>query len=159
MALEIDFESAYEMPVSQLRDFVARQSDGEAMDPDGSLYFRTPGMDVSPYVIDTRELSEEEDRHTGKVGFRRRVLVSFRERARAGEDDRLAGWVMLLNLVLDFVRHHPEEALLVYNGERVLMRCRDKEIVFDTWDGFDEEPALAAIVSRYPREELDQPLL
>jgi hypothetical protein len=159
VALEIDFESAHEMPLEELRGFVARQADGEPLDPDGSPYFRTPGMDVSPFVIDPARLSEEEDRHAAKAGLRRRTLITFRERARAGDDEVLAGWVMLLNLVLEFMRRYPDDALLVYNGERVLMRCRDKHIVWDTWDGFDEEPGLAAIVSRHAREELEQPFL
>jgi hypothetical protein len=159
VALEIDFESAHEMPISELLDFVARQSDGELLDPQGTPYFRTPGMDVSPYAIDTRALSEEEDRHAAQTGFRRRTLVTFRERGRSTEQERLAGWVMLLNLVLEFLRRYPDDALLVYNGERVLMRHREKETVFDAWEGFEDEPALAAIVSRHPREQLEQPFL
>lgn len=159
MALEIDFESAHEMVYSDLASFVARQSDGEPMDPEGTPYFRTPGMDVTPFVVDAAELSEEEDRHAPKAGFRRRVLVRFRERARASEDERVAGWVMILNFALEFLRRYPDDALLVYNGERVLMRCRDKEVTFDTWDGFDEEPVLEAIVSLHPRERLEQPFL
>lgn len=159
MALEIDFESAHEMPISQLREFAARQADGEAMDPDGGLYFRTPGMDVTPFVIDAGRLSEEEDRHAAKAGFRRRVFVNFRSRDRATDAESLAAWVMMLNFALEFLRRYPDDALLVYNGERVLMRCRDKEIVFDSWDGFDDEPGLEAIVSRYPRENLAQPFL
>jgi hypothetical protein len=160
VALELDFESAHEMSHTELVDFVARQSDGELMDPEGSPYYRTPGMDVSPFVIDTRELSEEEDRHASKAGLRRLTLVRFRERARASEEESVAGWVMMLNLVLEFLRRYPaEDALLVHNGERVLMRHRQKETVFDAWDGLDEEPGLAAIVNRYPREQLAQPFL
>jgi hypothetical protein len=159
VALEIDFESAHEVPVAELREFVARQADGEPMDPDGGPYFRTPGMDVTPFAIDARQLSEEEDRHAAKAGFRRQVFINFRFRHGATDEQSLAAWVMMLNLVLEFLRRYPDDALLVYNGERVLMRCRDSEIVFDTWDGFDEEPALEAIVSRYPREEVAQPFL
>jgi hypothetical protein len=159
VALEIDFESAHEMAYSDLADVVARQSDGEPMDPEGTPYFRTPGIDVTPFVLDPAELSEEEDRHAARAGFRRRVLVRFRERARASEDEVVAGWVMMLNFALEFMRRYPDDAMLVYNGERVLMRCRDKEVVFDTWEGFDEEPVFEGIVNRHPREQLEQPFL
>jgi len=78
---------------------------------------------------------------------------------RADPDQELAGLEMMLNAVIAFARKYPAEAVLLFNGEEIIMRCHDGEIVFDTSEYFEEEPSLAAIVSRHRQEALEQPLM
>lgn len=85
------------------------------------------------------------------VGFGIRKLASLQERD--------AAWVMMLHLVIGFAQRYLAEAVLLFEGCEILMRCHDGEIIFDTSDHFEEDLNLAAIVSQHRRETLDQPFM
>ncbi|HZM84682.1 MAG TPA: SitI3 family protein [Candidatus Limnocylindrales bacterium] len=162
MALEIRFESAQELAEQDLFAFFAGQCDAELVDLDPrDPFLRTQVMDIMPYLVTPvdEEQEEMEERHAGKIGFRRKISVTFRFSGTAEYGERLAGWEVMLNAVIVFVRKYPAEAVLLFNGEEILMRCHNGEIVFDTSEYFDEEPSLMAIVSRHRQEALEQPLM
>lgn len=68
-------------------------------------------------------------------------------------------WEMMLHVVIAFAQQYPAEAVLLFNGEEILMRCHDGEVIFDTSVCFEEDPNLAAIVSKHRQETLDQPFM
>lgn len=159
MALEYDFESAQQIDYADLFAFFASHTSGEVIDADGSPFLRTPGMDVSPYVVDPDSPAERESGHAELIDFERRALVKFRMHNTASEDERQTAYAVMLNCVIDFMRTYPADAVLLYNSEQVIVRCKDGKIVFDEWEDFDEEPGMAPIAALFERRELPQPLL
>jgi hypothetical protein len=162
VSLGIRFTSAQELADAELLDFFTRQCDAELIDFDPrDPFLRTPGMDITTYAVSPvdEDQAEEEDWHAAKLGFWRRSIADFRVRGVASLEDKLAGWEVMLNAVIAFVRKYPGEAALVFNGEEILMRYREGEIMFDTSEYFDEELSLATIVSRHRQEQLEQPLM
>jgi hypothetical protein len=162
MAMEIRLESAQELAEQDLFAFFAQQCDAQLIDLDPrDPFLRTPAMDIMPYPVTPvdEEQEEMEQRFVDKVGFRRRISVTFRFRGTASLEAQDAAWEVMLNAVIAFVRKYPAEAVLLFNGEEILMRCHNGEIIFDTTDYFQEIPNLAAIVSRHRQDTLDQPLM
>lgn len=142
--------------------FFAQRTDAELVELDPrDPFLRTPGMDIMPYRVTPvdEEQEETEQWHADKIGFRPKILVVFRVRGRADQAQELAGFQTMLNAIIAFARKYPAEAVLLFNGEEVIMRCHNGEIVFDTSEYFAEEPSLLAIVSRHRQETLDQPLM
>lgn len=70
-----------------------------------------------------------------------------------------AAWMTMLRLVIAFGQQYPAEAVLLFEGCEILMRCHDGEIIFDTTEYFHEIPHLAAIVSEHRQETLAQPFM
>lgn len=162
MALEIRLESAQDVSEQDLFAFFGRQCDAQLVDLDPrDSFLRTPAMDITPYPVTPvdEEQEEVEERFVSKIGFRRRISVTFRFRGTASIEERDIAWALLLNAVIAFVRQYPAEAVLLFNGEEVLMRCHHGEIIFDTSEYFEEVPGLAQIVSRHRQETLDQPYM
>jgi len=160
VALEIELESAQELTTADVLEFLVQRCDAELIDRFFSdSFLRTPGMEIRAYRIAPRgrELKEEAERHAGKIGFRAKISVTFGIRDLASLPERDAAWETMLHLVIAFAQRYPAEAVLLFDGAEVLMRCRDGEIVFDTSEYFEEDPNLAAIVSQHRQETLDQP--
>jgi hypothetical protein len=162
VALEIRLESAQELTKAELLEFFARQCDAELIDLDPrDPFLRTQAMDVMPHRVTPVDKEQEEDEqwHAAKIGFRPKISATFRFRGTASVEAQDAAWEVMLNAVIAFVHRYPAEAVLLFNGEEILMRCRNGEIIFDTTEYFQEIPNLAAIVSRHRQETLDQPLM
>lgn len=162
MALEIEFESAQELAKAELLEFFARQCDAELIDLDPrDPFLRTQAMDIMPHLVTPVDKEQEEDVewHAGMIGFRPNISVTFRFRGTASLDAQDVAWEVMLNAVIAFVRKYPAEGVLLFNGEEILMRCHNGEIIFDTTEYFQEIPNLSAIVSRHRQETLDQPLM
>lgn len=162
MALEIEFESAQELTKAELLEFFARQCDAELIDLDPrDPFLRSQAMDIMPHRVTPVDKEQEEDVqwHAGKIGFRPKISVTFRFRGTASLEAQDTAWEVMLNAVIAFVRQYPAEAVLLFNGEKILMRCHNGEIIFDTTEYFQEIPNLVAIVSRHRQETLDQPLM
>jgi hypothetical protein len=162
VALEIEFESAQELTKADLLGFFARQCDAELIDLDPrDPFLRTQAMDIMPHRVTPvdKEQEEDEEWHADKIGFLPKISVTFRFSGTAEYYERLAAWEVMLNAIIAFARMYPAEAVLLFNGEEIIMRCHNGEIIFDTSEYFEEEASLAAIVSRHRQETLDQPLM
>ena len=160
--MEIVFESAHELTKPELFAFFTRQCDAQLVDLDPrDPFLRTQPMDIMPGLLMPvdDEQEEMESRHASKIGFRPRLAVTFRFSGTAEYGERLVGWQVMLNAVIAFVRAFPAEAVLIFNGEEILMRYHQDEIIFDTSEYFAEEPSLTLIVSRHRQETLSQPLM
>lgn len=118
-------------------------------------------MEIRSYLFAPRgrELKERAERHAGKIGFRPKISVTFGFRKLASQQERDAAWETMLHMVIALARQYPAEVVLLFNGEEILMRCRNGEIVFDTSVYFKEDPNLAAIVSQHRQETLEQPFM
>jgi hypothetical protein len=166
MSVDIEYETDQVIQQDALFEFVVSQLGAQVIEPlDGSTAIgRTAGMDVSSIALPDRDSDADEEemeqRHAAHVGFRRRSLVAFRLSGRATPEERDAAWAQILNLAIELARRYPGEAALVLDFERILMRATASGgVVFDTWEGFAEDPELAAIVARWPQQTLDQPWL
>lgn len=166
MSLTIQYDTDQQIPASLLLDLVVTGMGAELFQPpDGTAAFaRTPAMDIVcsalPEKAEDANQEDLEQTHASGVGFRRRSTVSFRLIGRASVEHRDAAWAQILNFAIDLSQRFPGQAALVMNYEQILMRATGSNgVVFDTWEGFAEDPALAAIVSRWPQETLEQPML
>lgn len=160
MAHEIELESAQELKPVDVLEFLAQQCDSELVGRwSGDPFVRTPGMEIRAYRLAPRgrEPKEEAQRHAAKIGFWPKMSVTFGIRKLASLPERDAAWERMLHLVIAFAQQYPAEAVLLFEGAEILMRCRNGEIIFDTSVCFEEDPNLAAIVSMHRQETLDQP--
>lgn len=157
MALEYTFESSPRVGADELFDFF-KQATGAEVVHLGAPFLRTAGMDVTPCAVDPDSPREREDFVPG-AGFRCRVRAGFRMRNLASDYDRQEAYTAMLSSVLTFFLRHPGDGILLVNGERVVLSRYRDEVVFDTWEGLDEEPAMVAVMAGYPRRQLAQPFL
>jgi len=160
VAQEIELESAQELKPADVLEFLAQQCDTDLVGRwSGDPFLRTPGMEIRAYRVAPKGRELKEKAHAAKIGFRPKISVTFGIRKLASLPERDAAWEMMLHLVIAFAQRYPAEAVLLFEGAEVLMRCRDGEIVFDASEYFEEDLNLAAIVSQHQQETLDQPYM
>lgn len=157
MALDNNLESAGILSEDELETFFMRVLGATLMDPDGSRYLRTPGLDISPFAIDPDDPEEYEYR-VRALGFQRRVLVIFRMRNQDTLDAADEANRELIKAVLAFFEAYPDDGVFLHNGEHLLLECRDGQVVIDSgFEEFMEDPLLTEMVAGYPHRELRQP--
>lgn len=157
MALEYTFEAAAAVEADELFGFFRQLTGAEVVDL-GDPFLRTAGMDITPYAVDPDSPREKEDYVPG-AGFRPRVRVEFRMRNVADDASLELAHAVMLRSVLAFLASNPGDAVLLYNHERIIFARNGSDIVFDEWEGFDDNPAMHAVVAQFPRRKLEQPFL
>jgi len=62
VAIDIHLEAARAVGEEEMLAFFGRAADATLMDPDGSRYLRTPGMDITPFAVDRPALTAPDPR-------------------------------------------------------------------------------------------------
>jgi hypothetical protein len=157
VSLEIVYETDQTIDPSVLLESIAVKLGAEPIQPmEGSRYVRTSGMGVWCSTVGGDEPSYRELR----LGFPWRSEVMFRLEGTATVEERDVAWAQILSIAIDLAEQYGGRAVLLFNGEHVLM-CSDgvSGVVVDVWDGLDEVPELAPILATRTRRRLDQPLM
>jgi hypothetical protein len=159
VAIDIHLEAARAVGEEEMLAFFGRTVDATLMDPDGSRYLRTPGMDVSPYAIDADDPEEYEYR-VAALGFHRRVLVIFRLRNLASPEEIAEAERQIVTSVLEFLSVYQSDGVLLHYGEYLMLECRNGQVTIDSGlEDLMENPLLTEAVAGYPHQKLRQPFL
>jgi hypothetical protein len=157
VAIDIHLEAARAVGEEEMLAFFGRAADATLMDPDGSPYLRTPGMDITPFAIGPDDPDEYEYRITA-LGFRRRVLVIFRLRNLATEDETAEAERQIVTSALEFLSTYESDGVLLHYGEYVMLERRNGEVTIDSGlEAFMDNPLLTEALADYPHRKLRQP--
>lgn len=153
MALEYDWYGDTDLDTATLRDFITTATGGE-QHPDGTIF--TPGM----YVMARPVAGDEVDEAIRLFGFDDRFAATFRFSSTADEETTNRAAARMAHTVIDFAAAHGGHGVLLFNGETVVLRYGDGEVVLNAgWEDWSDNDQTAPLLDRFPSRVLPQPLL
>lgn len=152
MATEYDLNISTDLKPAYIVQIIAGELD---LERNGDDYIITPSL----FITATEKEHTSADYYSRLFGFRPNMLMGFRLQPKLPEGERI-GRQEMLRAVMALLRHEAGDAVLLLNGERLILQRLDGRLVLNKeWHEWETYSLLNEITLPHDLQKLKSPLL